>query len=34
MLERVEAYHLARAEWRTLLAERPNEPLLKERAGE
>jgi len=33
MLERVEAYHLAREEWRKLLAERPNEPLLKERAG-
>lgn len=34
MLERYEAFHLARAEWRRLLAERPNEPLLKERAGE
>ncbi len=34
MLERVEAFHLARQEWRQLLAERPDEPLLKERAGE
>lgn len=34
MLERYEAFHLARAEWRRLLAERPDEPLLKERAGE
>ena len=33
MLERVEAYHLARQEWRKLQADRPNEPLLKERAG-
>ena len=34
MLERYEAFDLARTEWRQLLAERPNEPLLKERAGE
>lgn len=34
MLERYEAFHLAREEWRKLHAERPNEPLLKERAGE
>lgn len=34
MLERHEAFHLAREEWRRLNAERPNEPLLKERAGE
>ncbi|MBI4988629.1 MAG: hypothetical protein HZC23_07395 [Rhodocyclales bacterium] len=34
MLERYEAFHLARAEWRKLHAERPNEPLLKERAVE
>jgi hypothetical protein len=33
MLERYEAFHLAREEWRKLHAERPNEPLLKERAG-
>lgn len=33
MLERYEAFQLARAEWRKLHAERPNEPLLKERAG-
>lgn len=34
MLERYEAFHLAREEWRKLHAERPGEPLLKERAGE
>ncbi|HNQ56266.1 MAG TPA: hypothetical protein PKH27_01945 [Candidatus Desulfobacillus denitrificans] len=34
MLERYEAFDLARAEWRRLHAERPNEPLLKERVGE
>jgi hypothetical protein len=34
MLERYEAFHLARDEWRKLLAERPGERLLKERAGE
>ena len=33
MLERYEAFHLAREEWRKLYAERPDEPLLKERAG-
>jgi hypothetical protein len=33
MLERHEVFHLAREEWRKLHAERPNEPLLKERAG-
>jgi hypothetical protein len=32
-LERHEVFHLAREEWRKLYAERPNEPLLKERAG-
>ncbi len=34
MLERYEAFHLAREEWRKLHAERPGEILLKERAGE
>lgn len=34
MLERHEVFHLAREEWRKLHAERPGEPLLKERAGE
>lgn len=34
MLERYEAFHLAREEWRKLHAERPGEPLIKERAGE
>lgn len=33
MLERYEAFHLAREQWRKLHAERPDEPLLKERAG-
>lgn len=33
MLERYEAFHLARDEWRKLHAERPSELLLKERAG-
>lgn len=33
MLERHEVFHLARDEWRRLHAERPNEPLLKERAA-
>ena len=33
-LERYEVFHLAREEWRKLNAERPDEPLLKERAGE
>ncbi|PWB43674.1 MAG: hypothetical protein C3F19_02595 [Rhodocyclales bacterium] len=32
-LERHEVFHLAREEWRKLHAERPTEPLLKERAG-
>lgn len=32
-LERHEVFHLAREEWRKLHAERPDEPLLKERAG-
>jgi len=32
-LERYEVFHLAREEWRKLHAERPGEPLLKERAG-
>lgn len=34
MLERQEVFHLARAEWRKLHAERPNESLIKERAAE
>jgi hypothetical protein len=32
MLERYEVFHVAREEWRKLHAERPGEPLLKERA--